>query len=178
MQRISIAGSSGSGKTTLARQLAERLGVPHIELDALNHGPGWTEATPEQLRGRVEAALAAAPGGWVADGNYESKLGDLVVSRADTFVWLDLPLALSLARLARRTAGRLVRRTELWNGNRETIRNAILVRDNLFAWAVKSHRRKRRELPTIGERHPHLDVHRLRSPAAVARFLAQASPSQ
>jgi adenylate kinase family enzyme len=178
LRRVSLAGISGSGKTTLARALAERLGVPHVELDALHHGPGWTEATPDELRARVEAALAAAPHGWVADGNYESKLGDLVVSRADTFVWLDLPLPLALLRIARRTTSRLVRRTELWNGNRETIRNAIFVRDNLFSWAVKSHRRKRRELPSIGERHPHLTVVRLRSPRAVAQFLESVSPSQ
>ncbi len=43
----------------------------------------------------------------------------------------------------------LSRRTELWKGNRETIRNAILIRDNLFSWAVRSHMRKRRELPAI-----------------------------
>src|SRR6186997_1715444 len=79
VRRVSVAGISGSGKTTLAAALAARLGVPHVELDALHHGPNWTEATPEELRARVEAALAAAPEGWVADGNYESKLGDLVV---------------------------------------------------------------------------------------------------
>jgi adenylate kinase family enzyme len=178
VQRVSIAGISGSGKTTLARELAERLGVPHIELDALNHGPNWTEATAQQLRERVEGALAAAPAGWVADGNYEGKIGDLVVSRADTFVWLDLPLPLALVRIARRTASRLARRTELWNGNRETIRNAILVRDNLFAWAVESHRRKRRQLPSTGERHRHLTVVRLRSPREVAQFVESVSPSQ
>jgi adenylate kinase family enzyme len=178
VRRVSVAGISGSGKTTLARELAARLGVPHIELDALHHGPNWTEATPEELRERVEAALAAAPDGWVADGNYESKLGDLVVSRADTFVWIDLPLPVALGRIARRTTSRLVHRTELWNGNRETIRNAILARDNLFSWAVKSHRRKRRQLPSIGERHQHLSVVRLRSPREVAQFLESVSPSQ
>src|SRR5512142_1642906 len=69
VRRVSVAGISGSGKSTLARALAERLGVPYVELDALNHGPNWTEATPEELRARVEAAFAAAPDGWVADGN-------------------------------------------------------------------------------------------------------------
>jgi adenylate kinase family enzyme len=144
MRRVSVAGISGSGKTTLAAALAVRLGVPHVELDALNHGPGWIEATPAELRERVETALAAAPGGWVVDGNYESKLGDLVVARADTLVWLDLPLPLALARTAARTARRVARRTELWNGNRETIRNAVVARDNLFSWAIRSHFRKRR----------------------------------
>ena len=177
MRRVSVAGISGSGKSTLARALAERLGLPYIELDALNHGPGWTEATPEELRARVEAAFAAAPDGWVADGNYESKLGDLVLSRADTFVWLDPPLPLALARIARRTGVRIVRRTELWNGNRETVRN-VFAKDNLFAWAVKSHRRMRRTLPSLPQRQPHLRFVRLRSARQVAEFLASASPSQ
>ena len=177
MQRVSIAGISGSGKSTLAAALAARLGVPHVELDALNHGPGWTEATAEELRARVEAAFAAAPHGWVADGNYESKLGDLVVARADTFVWLDLPLPLALARIARRTAVRIARRTELWNGNRESIRTA-LSRDSVVLWAAKAHRKKRRTLPSLPTRHPHLRVVRLRTPRQVAAFLDSVSPSQ
>lgn len=131
LRRVSVAGIPGAGKTTFARALTARLGLPHVELDALHHGPGWQEATPDELRARVEAAFAAAPEGWIADGNYESKVGDLIVSRADTFVWLDMPLPLALGRVARRTASRLVRRTELWSGNRETLRNSVFCRDNL-----------------------------------------------
>ncbi|WP_242038993.1 ATP-binding cassette domain-containing protein [Anabaena lutea] len=39
MQRISIIGSSGSGKTTLAKQISQRLSIPHIELDYLHWEP-------------------------------------------------------------------------------------------------------------------------------------------
>ena len=39
--RIAVIGNSGSGKSTLARTLSARLGIPHIELDALNWQPGW-----------------------------------------------------------------------------------------------------------------------------------------
>src|SRR5438067_7782935 len=112
-RRILVQGVSGSGKSTTGRELARRLGVPYVELDALHHGPNWTEATAEQLRERIEAALAAAPAGWVIDGGYGRKIGDLVLARADTLVWIDLPLRLCLARLWRRTWGRILRNEEL-----------------------------------------------------------------
>ena len=68
-RRISIIGSCCSGKTTLAARLAERLGVTHVELDALHHGPNWQEATADELRAKVEETLAELDG-WVVDGNY------------------------------------------------------------------------------------------------------------
>jgi adenylate kinase family enzyme len=178
VQRVWVAGLPGSGKTTLAGTLADRLGVPHVELDALHHGPGWDEAPADLLRERVEAALAGAPGGWVVDGNYRGKLGDLVVERADTMVWLDLPLPLILWRIVARTATRLRRGTELWNGNRETWRNAVFTRESLVVWAVQNHRRRRRELPPLAASYPGLRLVRLRSPREVAQFLASTSPSQ
>ncbi|MFZ1462777.1 MAG: AAA family ATPase, partial [Anaerolineae bacterium] len=66
MQRISVVGTSGSGKTTLARDLAQRMGVAHIELDALHWEPNWQEAPLDVFRARVAAAVAAET--WAADG--------------------------------------------------------------------------------------------------------------
>ena len=56
MRRIALMGISGGGETTLGKALAARLGVSYIELDALQHGPNWTESTPEELRAGVTAA--------------------------------------------------------------------------------------------------------------------------
>jgi adenylate kinase family enzyme len=172
MRKISVAGTSGAGKTTVARALATRLGLPFVELDALCHGPNWQEAPDDVFRGRVEAAIAAAPEGWVIDGNYGRKLADLLLERADTLVWLDLPLAVCLARLWRRSWGRILRREELWNGNRENVRTAFFARDSLFVWAVTSHRLRRRTLPARLERHKQLEVVRLRSQREVERWLS------
>src|SRR5712692_2825145 len=163
-------GSSCAGKTTLAGQLAERLGVPHVELDALHHGPNWTEASPKELRRRVEQAIAGHDG-WVKDGGYESKLGDLALERADTVVWLDLPLRVSLGRLRRRTSERIRGGVELWGGNRESWRNALVGPRSLFVWAIRSHLRRRRTLPGRLARHPHLAIVRLRSQAEVERWV-------
>jgi adenylate kinase family enzyme len=174
VRRVTVAGVSGSGKTTFSRALAESLGLPYVELDALHHGPNWTEASAEELRARVAAARAAAPDGWVVDGNYRHKLGDLVLGAADTFVWLEPPLRVSLARLARRTWRRWRRQEELWHGNRELLRNMVGL-EGLFAWTVRSYVRHKRELPPALARHPHLSVVHLRSPEAAASFLANAS---
>ena len=180
MRRVSVAGISGSGKTTFARALAERLGVAYVELDALHHGPNWTEATAEELRARVETAIAAAPDGWVIDGNYRNKLDDIVLAQADTVVWLELPLRVSLARLAQRTWRRMRTREELWHGNREQFRNLVGLREGLFAWAIRSYRHHRHQVPAAAAHYTHLRLVHLRTQAEVDAFLAQASvsPSQ
>lgn len=168
MRRVAIvASASGNGKTTLGRELAARLRVPFVEMDALNHGPNWTEATAAELRTRVEPLLAGD--GWVVDGYYRGKLGDLIPESADLVVWLDLPLRVWLPRLLRRTARRVIRREELWNGNRETLRNVLFSRESLLAYSLRSHFRRRRFYPS--ELAP-FRVVRLRTPKEVERWLA------
>jgi adenylate kinase family enzyme len=171
--RINVRGASGSGKTTLAAELARRLGVAHVELDGLHHGPNWSEPTDAEFRARVQAAMDANPDGWVIDGNYERKLERLVTDAADTIVWLDLPLALLLGRLWRRTVQRINGNLELWNGNRESWRGAFWGRDALFPWTIRAHMRHRREWPQRFAGHPGLV--RLRSPEAVRRWLSSST---
>jgi adenylate kinase family enzyme len=146
-RRINVKGTSGSGKSTFSRELARRLELPYVELDALHHGPNWSEPTAEEFRARVREAMAAAPDGWVIDGNYEAKLGDTVLGETDTIVWLDLPLWLKLRRIWNRTRHRIRDDVELWNGNRETWRNALWGWDSLFWWMVRGHFRHHRDWP-------------------------------
>lgn len=72
-----IASASGNGKTTLGRELARRLDVPFVELDSLVHGPGWIEAADDDLRAQLEPLVVSE--GWVIDGTYQRKVGDLVL---------------------------------------------------------------------------------------------------
>jgi adenylate kinase family enzyme len=169
--RIVVVGTTGSGKTTLSRQLAERFGVPHIELDALHWEPHWTEAAPDVFRQRVTDALSARS--WVVDGNY-SKTRDIVWSRADTLVWLDYPLSVCLYRLLKRTIRRAATHELLWGTNCENWRQAFFSRDSLFLWALTSHRRRQRTFPAALRQpaYAHLCVIRLRSPRSTRRWLA------
>ena len=170
MRKIAvIASASGNGKTTLGRELARRLDVPFVELDALVHGPGWVETPDDELRAKVEPIVASD--GWVIDGTYQRKLGDLVLDAADVVVWLDLPIRIWLPRLVRRTVRRAWRREQLWNGNRESLAGAVWGRESLFVWAFRSHFERRRDWPRELAAYP---VVRLRTPADVEAFLARA----
>ncbi|MDX6449406.1 MAG: hypothetical protein QOD08_1869 [Gaiellaceae bacterium] len=164
--RIAVLGASGNGKSTVGRRLAEIHGVPYVELDALHHGPGWTEASAEELSRRALAAVDASDG-WVVDGNYGRKIGDIVLERANLVVWLDQPLPLILFRLWRRSWHRIRGDLEIWNGNKEQWRHM----PDLFSWTIRSHRRLRKTEPERLSHHSGLRWVRLRSPREVERFV-------
>ncbi len=179
MQRVSVVGNSGSGKTTVAAELARLIGAPQLELDSVFHQPGWVPLPGPDFQARV-ADFTAAPR-WVVDGNY-SAVRELVWSRADTVVWLDLPRWQVMRQLVGRTIRRAVRRAELWNGNVEPWSNFLHLdpEQSIIAWAWTRHRiyRDRFLRAMIDPGHAQLRFIRLTSPAEVREFLAAAGQPQ
>jgi adenylate kinase family enzyme len=104
-RRIVVVGTTGSGKSTLASELARRLALPYVELDALHWGPNWTHCTDEEMRQRADEATREDA--WVVDGNY-SIVRDLTWPRAEAVVWLDYPLLVILWQLWKRTWKRVL----------------------------------------------------------------------
>ena len=175
VRRVSVVGTSGSGKSTLARELAETLGVPHLELDAVHHQPGWAPLPTDEFR-RIVAARAAT-GGWVIDGNY-GRVRDLVWARADTVVWLDLPKRTVMRQVVWRTLRRVALRRELWNGNRERWRNFLTwnPEQSVISWAWHKHAPDHAKYAAAAAdpASAHLRFIRLGSRRDVARFLDDA----
>lgn len=148
---MSICGASGSGKSTLANAIANTLGIPMLELDALYHQAQWTPLDADDFRARV-AEFVAQPS-WICDGNYEV-VRAAVWSRATVIVLLDLPRWRVMLRLGRRTLRRALWREELWNGNKESWRN-LMSRDperNILLWSWRTHARRRSEVPVLARR--------------------------
>jgi adenylate kinase family enzyme len=169
-RRVAVVGTSGSGKTTLARRLAQHLGVPHVELDALHWAADWTPVPREVFRARVSRALDGDA--WTTDGNY-SAVRDIIWSRADTVVWLDYAWGVVMGRVTWRTLRRSLMREELWNGNRERLWEGFFGRDAIVWWALRTYRRRKREYPVLF-RQPefaHLSVVRLGSPRSAREWL-------
>ena len=122
----------------MSRALANALGVACLELDGLFQQPDWTPLDVEEFRSRVGTFVDQAR--WVVDGNY-SHVRDILWPEATTILIIDLPKRIVMARVIKRTILRILRREVLWNGNRESWRNALSPDPmrNIILWSWNSH---------------------------------------
>jgi adenylate kinase family enzyme len=81
-----VIGVTGCGKSVLAGQLAQKLGLEFIELDALYWKPGWVKSGDEEFRQKLE--LASRAPAWALAGNY-NQMRDVVWPRAETVMMTD-----------------------------------------------------------------------------------------
>lgn len=138
-RRVLVFGVTGSGKSTTAAAIARRTGLPYHAVDDLTWNPGWSPVPHDEQRRRIEA-VAAQPA-WVIDAAY-ARWADVVLSRVQLVVGLDYPRWFSLQRLVRRTVRRLVTRTPICNGNRESLRKTVAA-DSIVVWHFRSFPQKR-----------------------------------
>lgn len=160
-----VIGNTCAGKTTFGEQLARKLSVPLIDLDALYWNADWKPRHLDDFRSLV--GEATKPVGWVLAGNY-SKQWDISWARADTVVWLDVALPVIVGRIVSRSYRRWRSNEVLWGTNRERFFPQFRVWDkksSLIAWAVLHHADKRQEYESAmkDERWRHIAFHRFRS---------------
>lgn len=160
-----IIGQPGAGTSTLARQLGEITFLPVYHMDRIHWQPGWVERDPaEKLR--LVAEVHARPR-WIFEGGH-SATWPARLARADTLIWLDLPVGLRLRRVLWRNLSRFGRaRPDLPDGCPERISPAFL----RYIWRTRQSGRARAEglfasAPGTKARHV------FRRPAEVARYLA------
>jgi adenylate kinase family enzyme len=172
-QRVVIVGVTSSGKSTLAENLAKRLGLNYIELDALYWEPNWQSAPLDVFRDRVEKALRQADK-WVIAGNYHI-VRDLIWSKAEAVIWLDYPLLIVLGQLTRRSFKRWWTQELLWGTNREPLWNHFKLwsKESLYNWLFQTYWRRKREIPLLLSQpeHQHLAWIRLQHPRETQAWL-------
>ena len=176
-RRIVVVGATGSGKSTLAETLAQRLGLPFVELDELFWLPNWVEPDEESFSAKVAAATSGES--WVVAGNYRRTSVDVIWPRVDTMVVLEVSLATQLRRLITRSWHRWRSNELLWGTNYERFWKHFLHRDSLLLFALRTHRatRDRYRSMMADPEWAHIDFIHLRSPTEVAHWQATDVPS-
>ena len=170
MKRVMIVGQPGSGKSTLARELGQITGLPVVHVDRIHHLPGWKERPRAE---KIAMALAEqAKPEWIFEGGLSATYGDRF-ERADTVVFLDLPLGLRCLRVFLRTLRHYGRtRPDMQENCPERFSLAFC----RYIWETR-HSGRLRAVALIERAVPEKRRYHLRTRADVRRFLASVSAS-
>lgn len=152
-----VVGGPGSGKSTLAVALGRLTGLPVRHMDRIHWQPGWLE------RSKVEkdrlTRVVHAEDAWIFEGGH-SRTYDERADRADTLIWLDLPVGLRLWQVMCRWAGRApICPPAAPEG----------LDPGFIHFIVATRRSARVRIVRLIAEHPHLRVHHLRSRREVRR---------
>jgi hypothetical protein len=115
-------------------------------------------------------AFTAGPT-WVTEWQYEA-VRPMLLDRADLVVFLLYRRSVVMRRVLRRTVVRRVRRTELWNGNREgPLRGVFTDPEHILRWAWSTYPQAAERFAEVSRRED-LTVVGLRSPRELESWLA------
>lgn len=100
MKKIMVVGvSSGVGKSTFARDLGRQLAIEVFHLDALYWNPGWRPSSETEFVARQNQVMENEC--WIIEGNYDRSFA-VRAEKADTIIYLELPLVVCLYRVVKR----------------------------------------------------------------------------
>ena len=168
MRKIAVFGNAGAGKSTLARRLAELTGIPLFPLDRLQFKPGGGKIDHQDYLAAHAELLRRET--WIIDG-----YGDLATTwgrlrEADTLVYLDLPLMRHRWWVTKRLLQSVFRAPEGWPERSPIWRSTL---DSYRVIGLCHQQLTPRYRLVVAEAAASKRVFHLRSPAAIAAFLAQ-----
>lgn len=173
MKRVMIVGGSGSGKSTLARAVGDITGLPIYHMDRIHWQAGWK---PRATKERLPMALAIENSdAWIFEGGF-SKTYDHRAQRADSLLWIDLPVGLRMWRVTKRLFQHWGHnRPDMADGCKETIHAETLT---FYRWIWDTRHSHRDRLKRLIDDHPHLNTYRFSSPREVTQYLRDLREAQ
>ena len=155
MKRVMVVGGPGSGKSTFALALGKITGLPVFHTDKIFHLSGWKPRDGDEKL-KLAAEIETKPE-WIFEGGISETYAHRC-ARADTVVWLDLPITLRLARIVKRWRQyRGQTRPEMPDGCPEQLAPDFL------AFMIRTRNSNREKIAQAIADAPHLDVHHIRT---------------
>ena len=166
MKRVAVFGNAGGGKSTLAKHLAELTRLPLYPLDLIQFRAGGGEVPhDEYLKAHADLLRQDA---WIIDGFGCVASAWERFSRADTLVYVDLPLVTHYWWVTKRLFKGGFVAPQGWPENSPMWRSTM----NSYKVAWLCHRRMTpRYRQLIADVAGSKRVHHVKSPAEIAAFL-------
>ncbi len=90
MKKVAVFGNAGGGKSTLSRKLSEITHLPLYVLDKIQYKPGGVVVPYDEYKRTHEEIISKNE--WLIDGFGSLETVWLRLGKADTLVYIDLPL--------------------------------------------------------------------------------------
>ena len=87
-RKVAVFGAGG--KSTLARAIALKMDLEFIEIDWINHMPGWQNRPPEEAARMLKGRIDSSPDGFITD-HHSSFLRELIYKNVESAIVLELP---------------------------------------------------------------------------------------
>ena len=173
MKKVAVFGNTGGGKSTLAKRLADLTRLPLYPLDLIQFRPGGDEVPrDEYLRAHAELLGRDA---WIIDGFGCMETAWERFAKADTLVYVDLPLITHFWWVTKRLVESPFRAPQGWPENSPIWHSTI----NCYRVLWRCHRRltpKYRQL--VADVAASKRVHHVRSRSQMKALLAAVEREQ
>lgn len=166
MKRVAVFGNAGGGKSTLAKRLADLTRLPLYVVDTMQWKAGGVAVSREDyLRAHADLLRQDA---WNIDGFGCARSAWERFSRADTLVYVDLPLATHYWWVTKRLLKGLWRAPEGWPEN-SPLWSSTMAGYRVIPLCHREMTPRYRQL--VADVAGSKRVHHLRSPAELTAFL-------
>jgi adenylate kinase family enzyme len=171
MKKVAVFGNTGGGKSTLARQLSEITELPLYPLDKIQYQAGGVEIPHEQYLDLHSDLLNQDE--WIIDGFGCMDSAWERFTRADTLIYIDLPLLMHYWWVTKRLFQGLFKNPEGWPEHSPIWKGSL----NSYRVLSLCHRRltpRYRQL--VEESRSSKRVHHLRSLKDIEKFINNVKP--
>ncbi len=165
MKKVAVFGNAGGGKSTLARRLADLTGLPLYPLDMIQYEAGGRQVPHEEYL-KAHADLLSRDE-WIIDGFGSVETAWQRFAKADTLIYVDLPLATHYWWVTKRLIKGLFATPEGWP-DRSPMWSSTMQSYKVIGLCHRRLTPRYRQL--VSDAAPSKRVHHVKSPAEMKVF--------
>jgi adenylate kinase family enzyme len=123
VKKVAVFGNAGGGKSTLSKRLSQITGLPLYPLDKVKYQPGGAEVSEEEYQRTHQQILATDQ--WIIDGFGSMETLWPRLDKADTLIYIDLPLYVHFWHVTKRLITGYFRLPEGWPENSPILKGSL-----------------------------------------------------